>query len=174
LGLTKLSAWWLALGIDLERGRPGCPQDNGAHERLHLDIRRELQAGRAGRDQEAFDLWRQQYNEQRPHEALGMAFPAEVYQNSGRIYEGDPDELDYGSMDTRKVHARHGRIRYQGEIYSISGTLTGWDVGLAPCQNGLVEVWFSDLLVGHLAPETVSFHPARPGRMEDQNPGSEV
>ena len=48
LGLSRLSAWWLALGIDLERGRPGCPQDNGAHERMHLDIRRELESGRIG------------------------------------------------------------------------------------------------------------------------------
>jgi transposase InsO family protein len=58
LGLSRLSVWWLALGIELERNRPGCPQDNGAHERLHRDIRRELQAGRVGRDQAAFDLWR--------------------------------------------------------------------------------------------------------------------
>ena len=52
LGLSRLSAWWVALGIGLERSRPGCPQDNGAHERMHLDIRRELQAGRIGREQE--------------------------------------------------------------------------------------------------------------------------
>jgi transposase InsO family protein len=61
LGLSRLSAWWLALGIGLERSRPGCPQDNGAHERMHLDIRRELQSGRIGRDQATFDLWRNEY-----------------------------------------------------------------------------------------------------------------
>ena len=75
LGLSRLSAWWLVLGIDLERSRPGCPQDNGAHERLHRDVRRELEAGRIGRDQAAFDLWRDQYNTERPHEALGMRVP---------------------------------------------------------------------------------------------------
>ena len=96
LGLSRLSAWWLALGIDLERGRPGCPQDNGAHERLHLDVRRELQSGRIGRDQDAFDLWRHEYNNERPHEALGMKRPAEVYGPSMRPYEGTPDLLDYG------------------------------------------------------------------------------
>src|SRR5690606_18824360 len=58
LGLSRLSAWWVALGIGLERSRPGHPQDNGAHERMHRDVRRELQAGRIGRDQAAFDLWR--------------------------------------------------------------------------------------------------------------------
>ena len=86
LGLSRLSAWWLALGIDLERSRPGCPQDNGAHERLHLDIRRELQAGRIGADQQAFDLWRQQFNTQRPHEAIAMAVPAELYCHSPRAW----------------------------------------------------------------------------------------
>ena len=68
LGLSRLSVWWLALGIGLERSRPGCPQDNGAHERMHLDIRRELQSGRIGRDQAAFDLWRNEYNHERAEE----------------------------------------------------------------------------------------------------------
>ena len=84
LGLSRLSVWWLALGIDLERGRPGCPQDNGAHERMHLDIRRELQSGKIGRDQNAFDLWRHEYNNERPHEALAMKRPAEIYIPSTR------------------------------------------------------------------------------------------
>jgi putative transposase len=73
-GLSRLSAWWVALGIDLERGRPGHPQDNGAHERLHRDISLELQClGQI--DQHSLELWRQEFNEQRPHEALGMRCP---------------------------------------------------------------------------------------------------
>lgn len=72
LGLSRLSAWWLALGISLERGRPACPQDNGAHERMHLDIYRELQKEGVGFDQEAFDIWRKEYNSIRPHASLGM------------------------------------------------------------------------------------------------------
>ena len=58
LGLSQLSVWWLALGIDLERGRPGCPQDNGAHERLHRDIARELEAVSQEERQASFDVWR--------------------------------------------------------------------------------------------------------------------
>jgi len=73
-GLSRLSAWWVTLGIDLERGRPGHPQDNGAHERLHRDISLELQClGRI--DQNSLELWRQEFNQQRPHEALGMRCP---------------------------------------------------------------------------------------------------
>jgi len=166
LGLSRLSAWWLALGIDLERGRPGCPQDNGAHERMHRDIRSELQAGKIGRDQEAFDLWRHEYNTERPHEALAMARPADIYRPSDRVYEGTPDELDYGTMDKRRVNAKTGVIRYCNELIKLSITLGGWDVGLAPKENDLVEVWFSRLLLGHIDLQTSSFSPVLPTRNE--------
>ena len=169
LGLSRLSAWWLALGIDLERSRPGCPQDNGGHERMHLDVRRELQAGRVGRDQDAFELWRREYNHERPHEALAMACPADVYRPSERRYEGTPEVLDYQGMETRHVSSS-GTIRYQSERLFLSGALAGWDVGLAPQADGLIEVWFASLLVGHLDPATASFTAARPGRSEAGDP----
>lgn len=156
LGLTRLSAEWLALGIDLERGRPGCPQDNGAHERLHLDIRNELEAGRIGRDQEAFDQWREEFNTVRPHQALGMRCPAEVYEPSERPYHGLPGSLDYGAMEARRVDDR-GMVRYRNERLFLSTSLVGWDVGLAPVDGGQVEVWFAGLLLGHLEPGTASF-----------------
>jgi len=162
LGLTRLSAWWLALGISLERSRPGCPQDNGAHERMHRDVRRELQAGRIGRDQAAFDLWRDEYNHERPHEALGMKTPGEIYQPSPRRYAGTPEDLDYGGMATRRVHERQGYISLGKERIAISTALGGWSVGLCPCPDqDLQEVWFSQLLVGHLDEKTASFHPIR-------------
>ena len=73
-GLSRLSAWWVVLGIDLERGRPGHPQDNAGHERMHKDISRELEAvGEC--DQDALDVWRETFNYERPHEALGMRCP---------------------------------------------------------------------------------------------------
>lgn len=169
LGLSRLSAWWLALGIDLERGRPGCPQDNGAHERMHLDICRELEAGRIGRDQDAFDLWRHEYNTQRPHESLAMARPAEIYRPSDRKYEGTPEELDYGGMETRRVNQRHGTIRHLGERIMLSTSLGGWTVGLAAQQNDLVEVWFASMLLGHLDSQTASFSAAQPTQGQEAN-----
>lgn len=162
LGLSRLSVWWLALGIDLERSRPGCPQDNGAHERMHLDISRELQGGRIGRDQDAFDVWRHEYNNERPHEALGMKRPAEVYQPSARSYQGTPDELDYGSMETRKVGARSGTIRFRSERIMLSTALAGWNVGLSEQADGIVEVWFASLLLGHIDPRTSAFRQSVP------------
>lgn len=175
LGLTRLSAWWLALGISLERSRPGCPQDNGAHERMHRDVRRELQAGRIGRDQAAFDLWREEYNHERPHEALGMKTPGEIYRPSARRYEGTPVDLDYGGMTTRRVNERHGCISHGGEMISISSALGGWSVGLCPCPDqDLQEVWFSRLLVGHLDETTASFRPAKPAGRQAGQPEPEV
>ena len=170
LGLTRLSAWWLALGISLERSRPGCPQDNGAHERMHRDVRRELQAGRIGRDQAAFDLWRAEYNHERPHEALGMKPPGEIYEPSSRRYAGTPEDLDYGGMATRRVHEKHGCICHGNERIAISSALGGWSVGLCPCPNeDLQEVWFSQLLVGHLEEKTASFRPIHRDRKTGQS-----
>lgn len=76
------------------RGRPGCPQDNGAHERLHLDIFRELERGGVGGDQAAFDLWRHEFNTERPHEALSMDTLAEVYRPFPRPFTGTPERID--------------------------------------------------------------------------------
>jgi transposase InsO family protein len=160
LGLSRLSAWWLALGINLERNRPGCPQDNPAHERMHGDIRRELEAGRVGRDQAAFDVWRNEFNNERPHESLGMRMPSEVYEPSTRRYEGTPERIDYGAMESRQVNAV-GYIDYKGGRYPISRAVGGWSVGVSPREDGLVEVWFSKLLLGHIDPATESFAAVR-------------
>jgi transposase InsO family protein len=154
LGLSRLSAWWVALGIDLERGRPGCPQDNGAHERLHLDIERELRGLEVAEQQVGFDDWRKIFNQERPHEALGMKRPAQVYTDSGRKYEGTPDDLEYKGMETRKV-AKWGSISWGSRLVFISGALAGWSVGLEPCGEGKHNVWFGQLLLGELNERTL-------------------
>jgi putative transposase len=161
LGLTRLSAWWLALGVDLVRGRPGCPQDNGGHERMHLDIFRELERGGAGGDQASFDMWRQEFNTERPHEAIGMATTAEVYRPSMRAFEGTPEAIDYGAMETRTVSG-HGTIGYGNEKIHISNALCHWNVGLSPCNDESVEVWFAKLLVGHIDPKAAAFRSTTP------------
>ncbi len=154
-GLSRLSAWWVALGIDLERGRPGHPQDNGAHERMHKDISRELEAmGQS--DQEALDLWRQTFNYERPHDALGLRCPGEVYTASERKYEGTPEDLDYPQMCSRRV-CQHGTIRLEGERLFLSTSLAGWSVGLKPIATELMEVWFGRLLLGQVDVAASSF-----------------
>jgi transposase InsO family protein len=155
-GLSRLSAWWLALGIELERGRPGHPQDNGAHERLHRDIRLELQSLGPKTSQHTLDLWRQEFNDQRPHEALGMRCPGELYRPSSRKYQGPIAELLYPEMASRQINAR-GQISWDHEHYFLSTSLAGWNVGLKDAPEGRIEVWFARLLLGWIEPASASF-----------------
>jgi putative transposase len=161
LGLSRLSAWWVVLGIDLERGRPGCPQDNGGHERLHLDVERELRGAELAERQAGFEEWRKTFNQERPHEALGMKCPAEVYRPSERKYEGTPEDLEYQGMESRKV-AKWGSISWGHHNVFISGALAGWSVGLERCSEGRHNVWFGRLLLGQLEERTLSFERAEP------------
>jgi transposase InsO family protein len=155
LGLSRLSAWWVVLGIDLERGRPGHPQDNAGHERMHKDISRELEAEGAC-DQAALDVWRQTFNYERPHEALRMRCPGEVYLASERKYEGTPEDLDYPKMCSRRVSPK-GLISLEGQPLFLSASLGGWSVGLKPIAEDLMEVWFGRLLLGQVDLGTRNF-----------------
>ena len=156
LGLSRLSAWWVALGIDLERSRPGKPQDNGAHERLHRDISQELECLGKNVTQEVLDLWRHQFNYQRPHEALDMRCPGELYHNSTRKYAGGVQELLYEDMIVRRVND-NGCIRWKEHSLFISQSLSGWNLGLKSTQNQKTQLWFAQLLLGHLDQATLSF-----------------
>ena len=118
----------MALGIDLERSRPGKPQDNGAHERLHRDISQELECLGRNITQEALDLWRHEFNFQRPHQALGMRCPGELYRSSSRKYCGGIEELIYEGMTPRRVN-QNGCIRWKDQTLFISQSLSGWNVG---------------------------------------------
>ena len=161
LGLSKLSAWWVALGIDLLRGRPAHPQDNGAHERMHKDIAREVEGTPYPDRQAALDVWRKQFNEERPHESLGMKMPSELYTPSPRKWEGSPHQIDYQGLISRMVQAS-GHIRFEGQPFFLSSALHRWNVGLKPLDDGSLEVYFSKLLLGHLHPDSASFCPLLP------------
>lgn len=153
LGLSRLSAWWVALGIDLERSRPGCPQDNPAHERLHRDVEAEL---RGQQQQASFEVWRREFNEERPHEALGMKRPAQVYTPSTRKFAGTPEDLSYPNMEARRVQ-QTGHIHHGKDSVFISSALAGWSVGLEACAAGKFNVHFARLLLGQYDKSTASF-----------------
>ena len=100
-GLTRLSVWWLRLGIGIERIKPGHPQQNGRHERMHLTLKKEATKPAAKnflQQQARFDQFIDIFNTQRPHQALGMRYPAEIYVPSPRPYTGLP-ELEYPFHD---------------------------------------------------------------------------
>jgi putative transposase len=154
-GLTKLSAWWLALGIQVLRSRPGCPQDNGGHERMHRDIKAELQnhpSWSLPEQQAACDLWRKDFNHYRPHQALGQIPPADVYQRSPRAYPGGAPQPEYPlGFETRRVQ-KPGTVRYLGYQRHVSSALAGWDVGIEPRDGPNFRVWFAGIClgIGHL------------------------
>ena len=166
LGLSRLSARWVALGIGLERSRPGCPQDNGAHERMHRDMSTELQCRPQGWSQAALDTWREEFNHQRPHQALGMRTPGELYTRSSIRYQGLPEDLSYEALPQSRRISSHGLLKWQGHSIFISEALCGWSVGLDPQADGLIDVYFADLLLGQLEPATFSFLRAASGPKE--------
>jgi transposase InsO family protein len=167
LGLSRLSAWWVALGIELDRSRPAHPQDNGAHERMHRDIAVELARcvqSDLSAQQAAFDQWREEFNWERPHEALGGRSPGEVYRNSPRPWSLGPRTITYGPGFFPRQVSSAGALRWDRQQIFISGALAGWPVGLRHQDLDHLEVWFRHLLLGHLEVSSARFlrAPSRP------------
>jgi transposase InsO family protein len=151
-GLSRLSAWWASLGIRLVRSRPGCPQDNGGHERMHADIAREIERSPAptiATQQRLLDKWRQDFNHVRPHEKLDGKTPAEIYRRSERRYQG-PLAAVYPSQFIVKPVFRNGAICLNGEHYFVSVSLAGHDIGLEQLDELRCKVWFRHIDCGDL------------------------
>jgi transposase InsO family protein len=158
-GLTRLSSWWVSLGIELVRGRPGCPQDNGGHERMHADIRVEIQLSRLTRtleqQQAVCDEWITEFNHVRPHEAIGGKTPSELYRPSPRrpgriVIGGFPDGCKIVRVGNNgRMKCRHGGLR---GVY-VSTSLRGHQVGLRyDREDDVVQVWFFNMLLGTFVP----------------------
>jgi len=155
-GLTRLSAWWVSLGIRVVRSRPAHPQDNGAHERMHVDMHFDVERHRADtleQQQDALDRWRAEFNAVRPHEALGMRTPSEVYRKSPRPYRGER-EPHYAANALVRAVAANGRVALgsQGSVF-ISQALHGWRVALEPLANDSYRVWFFEMDLGVVSDE---------------------
>jgi transposase InsO family protein len=161
-GLSRLSAWFIALGIQLDRIKPGCPYQNGGHERMHRDIRFEVQnvvKGDLEHNAASLEIWRKNFNEKRPHEALNMKTPSEVYKKSSRKYRGTPDKIDYPlNFVERKVNPI-GQIVINSQAFYISASLKGWTVGLKPLNESELDVHFAYLNLGSINLETSAFVP---------------
>ena len=132
-GLTKLSVWWMTLEIQLDRNDPGHPEQNGGHERMHRDMKTELQGqidGSLNEHQKVFDQWRNDFNEVRPHEALGMKTPAEVYRKSKIKYTGEHVELRYAKgFRVRYVNDR-GYLNLDQKRLFVGNPFAGYHVGI--------------------------------------------
>jgi len=150
-GLTGLSAWWIKLGILPERIAAGKPQQNGRHERMHRTLKQETASPPAAnrrRQQERFDRFRQEYNEQRPHQALGQQTPDSYYEPSPRPYPERLQEAEYPlHWQVRRV-SPGGQMRWAKAYVFLAHALEREPVGLEPIDDRLWRVWFHSYEVG--------------------------
>jgi transposase InsO family protein len=150
--LSKLSVWWLRLGIAIERIRPGHPQENGRHERMHLTLKKETTRppGMNSLQQQAkFDEFINEFNTERPHEALDMKCPQDVYIPSSKPYNGLPD-IEYPFHDKDILVASCGRICMHRKKINISTALAGQRLGVKEVDDGIWLVSFMQHDLGYI------------------------
>lgn len=152
-GLSRLAVWLIKLDIKPERIAPGQPQQNGRHERMHRTLKAETASppkATMGAQQRAFNRFRHEYNEQRPHQHLGGERPADCYQASPRPYPRRLPQIDYPtSFERRTVHTA-GQIRWQGMDIYMSEALIGETVGLSALEHDRWQVYFGPVSLGVL------------------------
>ena len=155
-GLSKLSVWWLRLGIHIERIQPGRPQQNGRHERMHLTLKKETTKPAAQnflQQQARFDEFIDCYNDERPHQALDMKYPVELYQLSSRPYHG-LDELHYPFHDRTITVTQCGRICFGRRKINLSTVFAGQNVGVKEVSDRIWLVSLMDYDLGFFDHET--------------------
>jgi putative transposase len=160
-GLSKLSVWWLRLGIEIERIKPGHPQQNGRHERMHLTLKLETTkpAGNNFLQQQGkFDDFIDCYNNERPHQALNMHCPAQCYRPSPRAYHGLPD-LEYPLHDKTVVVTTCGRVCFNRQKINLSLVFAGQKVGVKQVTDRIWLVTFMDYDLGYFDDETCRLEP---------------
>ncbi len=158
-GLTRLSSWWVNLGIKLVRARPGCPQDNGAHERMHRDMVAELECKRAD-TQEEMDKWRDCFNKERPHQALDGATPSSNYARSERKYSKKIKAFDYKKKEVRSV-CSSGKMTYKGIEYFLSSALIKQKIGIEQVDENTSNVYFCNYKLGTIDTKNHLFFPVQ-------------
>jgi transposase InsO family protein len=150
--LSKLSVWWLRLGIEIERIKPGHPQQNGRHERMHLTLKKETtRPPRANilQQQARFDDFVSEFNGERPHDALAMKTPAEVYRPSAKPYNGLP-EIDYPFHDRDVLVTCCGRVCMHRKKINISTALAGQRLGIKEVDDDIWLISFMKYDLGYI------------------------
>jgi transposase InsO family protein len=152
-GWSRLSLWWIKLGIRPERIPPGKPQHNGRHERMHRSLKQataDPPGAHLRGQQKLFDSFREEYNQQRPHEALQMRTPAEFYNAGGRQYPRHLRQPEYSDeWEVRRVR-QCGSLRWHNTPIFVSKVLSGESIGLEPVEDGQWRVWFFEYPLGLL------------------------
>jgi transposase InsO family protein len=160
-GLSRLAVWWMKLGIVPERIQPAHPEQNGRHERMHLTLQQETMSPMAANrrsQQRRFDRFRSEYNQQRPHEALGMRTPESCYTASPRLYPARVCEPDYDtSLLVRRVHLR-GQFSWKHHDVFVSETLIGERIGWEPIDERWYTIYFAEFPLGRFDSRTRTVH----------------
>jgi putative transposase len=160
-GLSKLAVWWLRLGIEIERITPGHPEQNGRHERMHLTLKKEATKPAAAnvlQQQARFDAFVDQFNRERPHQALAMKVPADVYTRSPRVYRG-LEELAYPFHDATFTVTQCGRICFKARKVNLSHVFAGQNVGVTQVGERVWLVTFMRYDLGYFDDETCRLEP---------------
>jgi transposase InsO family protein len=145
-GLSRLAGWWIKLGIQPERIEAGHPEQNGRHERMHRTLKQDLRPAQDWRGQQReLDRFRHDYNQVRPHEALGMQTPASVYEPSSRAYPERLPEVEYPDAMLVRAIQSHGHFRWKKHDVFLSEVLWGERVGLLPVDDGCFTVYFAHM-----------------------------
>lgn len=151
--LSRLSAWWLSLGIKPELIEPGRPEQNGRHERMHRTLKEDTTRppGSGLRSQQRkFDEFTRTYNFERPHESLNLKTPADFYQKSTRKMPSKPGVFQYpGHYEVRLVSG-NGGIRWNNQWVNVSSVIMGEHVGLEFIEHGIWNVYYRNFLLGRL------------------------
>jgi putative transposase len=150
-GLSRLSVWWIKLGIKPERITPGRPSENGRHERMHGTLERDAcrpPASNRREQQRRFDAFRRIYNEERPHEAIDNATPSMIYRPSPRLYPARLAELVYPDHWQIRMVRHSGEIRWRGDHVFIGQVLAGEPIGLQESDAGVWRLHFGQILLG--------------------------
>ena len=159
--LSKLSVWWLRLGIAIERIKPGHPQQNGRHERMHLTLKKETTrppAMNTLQQQARFDEFVSEFNTERPHEALNMRCPTDVYSPSRRPYNGLP-EVEYPFHDKDIMVTACGRICMHRKKINISTVMAGQRLGIKEVDDGIWLISFMHYDLGYIDLEHRTLQP---------------
>jgi len=166
-GLSALSVWWRTLGIEVEFIRPGHPEDNGAHEQMHRELKRDTARPPAAgllAQRRRSQRWQRYYNTERPHEALDGRYPADLYRDSRRPYRG-PRPIHYRRHWAVRRVRHNGQIKWQGRLRSIGEAFVGQPVALRRQGQGIYEVHFQHLLLGTLHDRDAGgIRPSKPRR----------
>lgn len=160
-GLTRLSVWWLRLGIGIERIKPGHPEQNGRHERMHLTLKKETTRPPGNNlleQQEKFDNFIRIYNFERPHQGINMKYPSEVYVPSERVYRGI-EPIFYPFHDKTIKITECGRICGNKMKVNLSKAFAGQDVGIKEVEDGIWIVSFLDYDLGYFDEEGKRIEP---------------